>query len=222
MTYRQEKPYVTWFLVLLTVGIYILETLNGGSTNTNTLLSMGAKATPYIQQGEIWRLVTPIFLHIGILHILMNMLTLYYIGQYLEPIMGHVRFFILYMVSGIVGNLASFAFGGYNQLSAGASTSLFGTFAAFVALAVIFRENRFFSELGKSFLALIIFNLLLSVVASNFDIWGHIGGMIGGFFLGIGLGLPKIKRPKLLLRVLSLLFVIIISYFMYTRGMAIG
>src|SRR5699024_6418865 len=138
-----------------------------------------------IQDGQWWRLITPIFLHIGIFHILMNGFTLYIMGKSLEPLMGHWRFFVLYILSGIVGNLASFAFDGYYTISAGASTSLFGTFAAFLSFALIYRENQGFWELGKSFLTLIVLNLLISLVGSNFDIWGHIGGIIGGFFLGV-------------------------------------
>lgn len=220
--YREREPYVTWLLLAVTVFVFVLETLSGGSTSTGTLVNFGAKVTPLIQDGQWWRLITPIFLHIGIFHILMNGFTLYIMGKSLEPLMGHWRFFVLYILSGIVGNLASFAFGGYYTISAGASTSLFGTFAAFLSFALIYRENQGFWELGKSFLTLIVLNLLISLVGSNFDIWGHIGGIIGGFFLGVVLGLPKSTRPKLIIRVVSVIIIIVVSYFMYLRGMNIG
>ncbi len=220
--YREEEPYVTWFLLALTLAVFVLETLSGGSTSTSTLVNFGAKFTPLIQDGQWWRLIAPIFLHIGIFHILMNGFTLYIMGKSLEPLMGHVRFFVLYMLSGIVGNLASFAFGSYYTISAGASTSLFGTFAAFLAFALMYRDNPGFLELGKSFLTLIVLNLLISLVGSNFDIWGHIGGIIGGFFLGFALGLPKSNRPKLIIRIVSVIIIIVVSYFMYSRGMNIG
>ncbi|KRK65618.1 membrane-associated serine protease [Companilactobacillus tucceti DSM 20183] len=220
--YREREPYVTWLLLAVTVFVFVLETLSGGSTSTGTLVNFGAKVTPLIQDGQWWRLITPIFLHIGIFHILMNGFTLYIMGKSLEPLMGHWRFFVLYILSGIVGNLASFAFGGYYTISAGASTSLFGTFAAFLSFALIYRENQGFWELGKSFLTLIVLNLLISLVGSNFDIWGHIGGIIGGFFLGVVLGLPKSTRPKLIIRVVSVIIIIVVSYFMYVRGMNIG
>ncbi|KRK79952.1 membrane-associated serine protease [Companilactobacillus nodensis DSM 19682 = JCM 14932 = NBRC 107160] len=221
MNYQQEKPYVTWFLLIFTIGIFAAETLSGGSQNINTLLTFGAKTNNLVQEGQWWRLITPMFIHIGVLHIMMNGFTIFYVGQILEPMVGHVRFLFIYFLSGITGNLASFAFGSSNTISAGASTSLFGLFAAFLALAVIYKENRFLAELGKSFLGLIVINLILDLTMSGIDIWGHIGGAIGGFLVGLALGLPGIKRPKVIFRVLAMVSVVAISYFMYTKGMIV-
>lgn len=218
---RQSKSYVTWLLLLVTVAMFLVESLLGGSQNLNTLILLGAKTNSLIQEGQWWRLITPIFLHIGIFHIFMNGFTLLYVGQVLEPMIGHWRFLILYVLSGITGNLASFAFGANNALSAGASTSLFGMFGAFLALALIYRENRFLTELGKSFLGLIVVNLLMDLTMSGIDIWGHIGGAIGGLLLGYALGIPRINRPKMILRILAIVIVVVISYFMYVKGMIV-
>ena len=218
---KENKTYVTWFLLAVTVFVFILETIMGGSENVDVLVKMGAKTNNLVQTGEWWRLITPIFLHIGILHIFMNGFTLLYVGQFLEPLIGHWRFFVLYMLSGITGNLASFAFGSSNALSAGASTSLFGMFAAFLALGLMYRENRFMAEMGKSFLGLIVVNLLMDLTMSGIDIWGHLGGAVGGFFLAYALGLPGIKRPKMLYRILALVIVVVISYYMYVKGMTV-
>ncbi|CAJ1178567.1 rhomboid family intramembrane serine protease [Companilactobacillus crustorum] len=218
---RQSKSYVTWLLLLVTVAMFLVESLLGGSQNLNTLILLGAKTNSLIQEGQWWRLITPMFLHIGIFHIFMNGFTLLYVGQVLEPMIGHWRFLILYVLSGITGNLASFAFGANNALSAGASTSLFGMFGAFLALALIYRENRFLTELGKSFLGLIVVNLLMDLTMSGIDIWGHIGGAIGGLLLGYALGIPRINRPKMILRILAIVIVVVISYFMYVKGMIV-
>ncbi|APU71129.1 membrane-associated serine protease [Companilactobacillus crustorum] len=201
--------------------MFLVESLLGGSQNLNTLILLGAKTNSLIQEGQWWRLITPMFLHIGIFHIFMNGFTLLYVGQVLEPMIGHWRFLILYVLSGITGNLASFAFGANNALSAGASTSLFGMFGAFLALALIYRENRFLTELGKSFLGLIVVNLLMDLTMSGIDIWGHIGGAIGGLLLGYALGIPRINRPKMILRILAIVIVVVISYFMYVKGMIV-
>ncbi|KRM15192.1 membrane-associated serine protease [Companilactobacillus nantensis DSM 16982] len=207
--------------MVVTIGIFLVETLAGGSQNYRTLLLMGAKTNSLVQAGQWWRLITPIFLHIGIFHIFMNGFTLLYVGQILEPMVGHWRFFVIYMLSGVMGNLASFAFGAENVISAGASTSLFGMFAAFLALGVIYRENRFLRELGKSFLGLIAVNLLMDLTMSGIDIWGHVGGAIGGLLLGYALGLPKISRPKMVFRILAIVLVVVISYYMYAKGMIV-
>ncbi|WP_125761030.1 rhomboid family intramembrane serine protease [Companilactobacillus hulinensis] len=220
-SYQQEKPYVTWFLLILTLGVFVAETISGGSENVNTLVLFGAKTNNLVQEGQWWRLITPMFVHIGVLHILMNGFTIYYVGQILEPMVGHVRFLVIYLISGVTGNLASFAFGSNNAISAGASTSLFGMFAAFLALAVIYKENRFLGELGKSFLGLIAINLLLDLTMSGIDIWGHLGGAVGGFLVGLAAGLPGIKRPKLIFRVLALVIIAVISYYMYIKGMIV-
>jgi len=218
---KDSKSYVTWFLLAVTIGVFIVESLVGGSQNYRTLLLMGAKTNDLVQAGQWWRLITPIFLHIGIFHILMNGFTLLYVGQILEPMIGHWRFFVIYMVSGVMGNLASFAFGANNVISAGASTSLFGMFAAFLALGVIYRENSFLRELGKSFLGLIAINLLMDLTMSGIDIWGHVGGAVGGLLLGYALSLPKISRPKMILRILAIAIVVVISYYMYAKGMIV-
>lgn len=218
---RQSKAYVTWSLLAITIGVFLVETLIGGSQNINVLVRLGAKTNEMIQMGQWWRLITPIFLHIGIFHIFMNGFTLLYVGQILEPMIGHWRFFIIYIVSGIMGNLASFAFGANNVVSAGASTSLFGMFAAFLALALIYRENRFLTELGKSFLGLIVINLIMDLTMTGIDIWGHLGGAIGGLLLGYALGIPKIRRPKMIFRILALVIFVVISYYMYVKGMVV-
>ncbi|MFC6175835.1 rhomboid family intramembrane serine protease [Companilactobacillus huachuanensis] len=218
---KESKSYVTWVLLAVTIGVFIVESLVGGSQNYQTLLLMGAKTNNLVQAGQWWRLITPIFLHIGIFHIFMNGFTLLYVGQILEPMVGHWRFFVIYMLSGIMGNLASFAFGANNVISAGASTSLFGMFAAFLALGLIYRENRFLRELGKSFLGLIAVNLLMDLTMSGIDIWGHIGGAVGGLLLGYALGLPKISRPKMIFRILAILVAVAISYYMYAKGMIV-
>lgn len=218
---KESKSYVTWVLLAITIGVFIVESVVGGSQNYQTLLLMGAKTNNLVQAGQWWRLITPIFLHIGIFHIFMNGFTLLYVGQILEPMVGHWRFFVIYMLSGIMGNLASFAFGANNVISAGASTSLFGMFAAFLALGLIYRENRFLRELGKSFLGLIAINLLMDLTMSGIDIWGHVGGALGGLLLGYALGLPKISRPKMIFRILAILVAIAISYYMYAKGMIV-
>ena len=219
---NSRRPFVTWGLLIVIAVVFLLESMQpGGSTSVNTLLAMGAKTNSAVQAGDWWRLITPIFLHIGVLHILTNGFTLYFVGTMLEPLIGNTRFFTIFMLSGITGNLASFAFGANNAISAGASTSLFGLFAAFIALAVIYRENHFMSELGRTFAALIILNLVLDLTMAGVDIWGHIGGALGGFLLGTALGLPGIKRPNILIRVVAVILCLGMSYFFYSRGMVV-
>ena len=108
---------------------------------------------------QLWRLVTPIFVHIGWEHFFFNMLTLYFVGQLAEQIWGHHKFLALYVLSGIVGNIFTLFFTP-NVIAAGASTSLFGVFAA-IMVAGYFGRNPYLKELGRNYQALIIVNLIL-------------------------------------------------------------
>src|SRR5699024_3526907 len=105
-----------------------------------TLIYFGAKSNPAIVAGEWWRLITPMFLHIGFTHILFNGLIVYFLGSQLEMIIGHFRYFLLYLLSGILGNAASFAFN--FSISAGASTAVFGLFASTIVLGKLYPNQR--------------------------------------------------------------------------------
>lgn len=107
---------------------------------------------PYLVHfNEWWRLVTPIFIHFGLMHFVMNSLILYFMGQQIEAIYGHWRFFLIYMFSGIMGNTASFAFNEANVLSGGASTSIFGLFGALFILGFHFKHNPAIQQLVRHF-----------------------------------------------------------------------
>lgn len=140
MNWRElkQQAFCTQAIVLIQVIVFILMTINGGSTNSQILLNFGAKYGPAIQAGDWWRLITPVFLHIGLTHLVVNSVTVYYIGTQIENMFGHIRFLAIYFVSALTGNLASFVFMP-DSLSAGASTAIFGLFGAFLMLGESFR-----------------------------------------------------------------------------------
>ena len=125
---------------------------------------------------QLWRLVTPIFVHIGWEHFFFNALTLYFVGQMAEQIWGHHKFLALYVLSGIVGNVFTLFFTP-NVVAAGASTSLFGVFAA-IMVAGYFGRNPYLKELGRNYQALILINLLFNLFTPSVGIAGHIGGLV--------------------------------------------
>lgn len=171
---------VTNGFLLLQIILFLLMTVSGGSTNPSVLVYYGAKYNPYIVfLHQYWRFVTPIFLHIGLEHVLMNSIFLYFLGNQLESIIGHGRFFVIYLLSGIIGNVASFAFS--PSISAGASTSLFGLFGIILYLSTKHKYIYFFRELGMQYKALLIMNLLSSLFLSRVDVYGHLGGLVGGY-----------------------------------------
>lgn len=187
-----KKPIITYLLIGITTIIFLAMELFGGSENIWVLVQFGAMSRVHIMGlHEYWRFFTPIFLHIGWMHFAVNMVTLYYIGSQIESIYGHWRYLMIYLLSGIAGNVLSFALGSPNSISAGASTSLFGLFGAFVILGRHFRHNPSVMFMVRRYATFIGLNLVFNLFSSSVDIMGHIGGLVGGLLLASVLAVPK-------------------------------
>lgn len=191
----QNQPYVTYGLLAITLVVFLMETLAGGSENTAVLVRFGARWNPLIATGQWWRLITPIFVHIGIMHILVNGVTLYYLGSLTEQIFGHWRFGVLYLVAGFTGNLASAAFNPAG-VAAGASTSLFGMMGAFLMLYDGFHDEPGIRALARQFIVLAVMNIVLDLFIPGVDIYGHLGGFVGGFLVAYALGAPNVGETS--------------------------
>src|SRR3954447_19862603 len=94
---------VTSILLVAIAAVFVLETVRGGSTDPQVLLALGADSPPLVQQGESWRLVTSLFLHIGMLHLVLNGWALYQLGGLFELLLGSGRLLLVYFVRGIAG-----------------------------------------------------------------------------------------------------------------------
>lgn len=199
--YWKKNP-VTVILIAIQVVVFLMMTVMGGSTNTAVLLKFGALNASLVQAGQWWRLITPVFVHIGFAHILINSITLYFIGLYIEQLFGHWRMLVIYFVSAVAGNLLS-AFWIPNGLSAGASTAIFGLFGAFIMLGVTFRENQAIRILGRQFLILVVLNIVTDLFVPGIDLAGHLGGLIGGFLAGYAVGAPRLGHVNSVERVLA-------------------
>lgn len=190
--FENGKPFFTYILLVIQIAIFLLVEVNGGSDNTSTLIKFGAKFNPLIIEGEWWRLITPVFLHIGFLHLIMNSLALYYMGPLVERIFGNSRFILIYLFAGFAGALASFALS--PNISAGASGAIFGCFGALLYFGVIY-PKLFFRTMGMNILVVIGINLAFGFTIQGIDNAGHIGGLIGGFLASGVLHIPKRKKP---------------------------
>ncbi|MBW1605668.1 rhomboid family intramembrane serine protease [Lactobacillus sp. Sy-1] len=196
------------------VVVFVIMSLFGGTSDVANLVRFGAKYNPLIVDGQIWRLVTPLFIHLSITHILFNGITLYYMGTQLEALFGHLRFGLIFFISGIVGNLASFAFN--DGLSAGASTAIFGLFGAFLMIGEVFWENPYVKQMTKTFVFFILLNLGFDLFSTNIDIAGHIGGLVGGFLSAYFVGLPRkrfISLPKQILATITLVIIALALFY---------
>jgi len=173
------KPIVTWILCIVTVIIYLIQVGTQQFMGTDLPLALGAKYGPLIRLGQWWRLITPVFLHGSILHILFNMYALIILGREIEPAYGHRDFLIFYLITGFAGNVLSFVFSP-ETVSVGASTSLFGLIAAQGFL--IYHNKKFIRNYQRAInnvIFVVVINLILGL-QSGIDNWGHLGGLISG------------------------------------------
>ncbi|KRM88277.1 membrane-associated serine protease [Lacticaseibacillus thailandensis DSM 22698 = JCM 13996] len=199
----RNEPVITYVLLVVTIGMFMLETAMGGSTQVKVLVALGARYNPYIAFfGQWWRLVTPIFLHIGIVHLLVNMMSLWFLGRMTETVFGHWRFLAIYLVSGIVGNFGGMIFDSANSVGAGASTSLFGLLGAFLMLGDNFRHNPAINAAVRQFAIVVVINLVFDLTQPSIDIAGHIAGLIGGFLIAGAVGVPRVGTIRRVKRVL--------------------
>lgn len=220
---RFSNTYMTTAILVVLFVVFLAETFLGGSTNINTLLRLGAMNNQLVAiKDQWWRLFTAQFLHIGWLHIASNAVMIYYLGQFMEPLLGHWRFLGIYLLSGIGGNLLSFGLGSDNNVSAGASTALFGLFGAIIAIYFANRQVPQITYIGKQAIALAVINIGLDLFASDIDILGHIGGLIAGFFLAIIFGSQYLRNYHPKIKVLAVVFLIIYVVFCVHQGMAIS
>jgi len=196
---RQFKPieskpvivyvFLTANIVMWLFTMYYSFRYNIPSTYVNIIF--GAKVNALITEGEYWRLVTPIFLHGGIVHLLVNSYSLYAVGPTIERMFGGIKFIVIYLFAGIIGNVASFLFTPHPQIpSVGASGAIFGLVGA---LGYVAQKNRntFGRSLGMNILIIIIYNLAYGFSRSGIDNSAHIGGLIGGYLLALIVGLRK-------------------------------
>ena len=184
--FKIKKPIVTYTLIALNVIVFLFMYLFGaGSTDVLTLLKFGANYAPLVKIGEVWRLMTSVFVHIGLIHLLCNMYSLYIIGPQLESFFGKIKFLFIYIISGIIGNLFSVLL--TDGISAGASGAMFGLFGALLYFGYHYRI--YLGTVIKSqVIPLIILNLMIGFMGSGIDNYAHIGGLVGGILSSLAVG----------------------------------
>jgi membrane associated rhomboid family serine protease len=173
---------VTRALIGINVAVYVAELLSGSGVNGDRgwIFEHGVLFGPLVQSGDWWRLITSAFMHYGPIHLAMNMYGLYWAGTILERAIGHWRFLLLYLVSGLMGSAGVMAkdalSSGIPSVTLGASGALFGVLGALFVL-----ERRGHLSTGGQIAGLIVINLVFTFAFARFiSVGGHIGGLIGG------------------------------------------
>jgi membrane associated rhomboid family serine protease len=186
----QSTPVVTQALIAINVLAFLIETAagaplgggGGGSVwNHGVLFGPALTGTDPFGVGthQYWRLVTGGFLHDGLLHIFINMISLWFVGSVLEPAIGRVNFLAVYFVSLLAGSFGALWFQPMSP-TVGASGAIFGIFGALIVVARARGIPLWQSGLGF----VLIFNLLFSLSVRGISIGGHLGGLVGGLITG--------------------------------------
>lgn len=211
--FSKKKPFVTYALLFVMVVVFVLMYLFGnGSLDTTTLFYFGG----LIKNGSPIRLFTSIFLHIGLIHLILNMWALVLLGKQTENFYGHLKTFIIFIFSGVIGNLLSVILMDDVTISAGASGSIFGLMGALLYFAI--NQRTYMAEaLKRDILPVIIINLLFGFLLSGVNVYAHVGGLIGGILISTALGI-KYKSSsfeKINGTIASVILVIVLAYLAY-------
>ncbi len=210
--------YVTKALIALNVGVFLLGLALAGNpmARATPLHEWGAVVGPSrfraegggifiltppgVDDGGFYRLLTAMFLHYGWIHLLLNMYALWVLGRALEAALGPIRFASLYLLAGFGGNVACYLFSP-NAFSAGASTAIYGLFAAyFLVLRKLGRD-------ATSVIPIIVINVILTFTIPGISIAGHLGGLVTGAIAGAGLAYaPRMNRTVVQVLVLVATF----------------
>ena len=196
--WNRRTPF-TYLFFALNILIFLLMELSGGTTNEATLLAFGVKSNAAIEAGEFWRFLTPVFIHIGLLHLAFNSYALWIVGQQVERLYGSARFVLLYVLMGIAGAASSFLYHP-RSLSAGASGAIFGLFGVLLIFGIRHRRTipAFFRRaLRAGILPIIVINLLIGFSIPAIDNAAHIGGLAAGIVLAafVGFKPPGERTP---------------------------
>ncbi|GFI50687.1 rhomboid protease GluP [Lachnospiraceae bacterium] len=178
----------TILLAAMNVIVFIVLTSRGMTEDGAFLLEHGAMYVLNVtEQGEYYRLFTSMFLHFGFEHLMNNMVVLVLIGWNLEMEIGKVKYLIIYLISGLGGNLLSawweIQTADY-AISAGASGAVFGLIGTLLYVAI--RNHGRVGEIsGRGIVFMIIVSLYYGFTSSGVDNMAHIGGLVTGFLLGV-------------------------------------
>src|SRR5436190_2039640 len=184
---RPRTP-VTTLLIAANVLAFVYEVarvgpallMGGGSLER--LVDAGALVPVLVRQdGEYWRLVTGGFLHGSILHIAVNMYSLYVLGRFVEGIAGPRRTAVVYAVSLVASGLGVVYFGGASDVTVGASGAIFGLFGALFAIG--FKLGRAGMRFVQANIGILVLNLIVTFTVPGISRWGHVGGLLVGFLV---------------------------------------
>jgi rhomboid protease GluP len=199
MNFSSGSMTATYVIMAVNVVVFVLMIFSGVNffqPAVEDLVKWGGNYRPLTTGGEWWRLITAVFVHVGIIHLALNMYAFYMVGMYLEPMLGKMKFVGAYIATGIFASLISLW---WNEdiISAGASGAIFGMYGVFLALlstSLIPAATR--KALLTSIGIFVFYNLVYGASSKTIDNAAHLGGLLSGLIVGF-IFLPVIKKPSL-------------------------
>lgn len=213
--FSPKKPVITYILIVLNIMMFLYMTLY--DYNDRMFYEL-ANNYIYVQNGEIYRLFTSMFLHADVLHLAFNMYALYILGPIVERYYGKSRFLLIYIVSGILGSIFSCIFMSSNSFSIGASGAIFGLLGSIAYFTYYYRATLQ-GFLRSQIIPVILINLGLGLFISSIDLSAHIGGLIGGILtsMALGIGDKERKTDQINGIIVIVLMIVFMLYMIFTK-----
>ena len=213
--FSEKKPVITYILITLNIMIYLVLSIYD---QNGYLTYLFASNNVLVKSGEVYRLLTCMFLHGNIAHLLCNMYALFIVGPQVERYYGKRRFFFIYFISGILASLFSCVFSGETVFSMGASGAIFGLFGSIAYFTYYYRATLQ-GLLRSQIIPVILINLAIGFVIPGIDVSAHIGGLIGGILTSmfIGIGDKGRRSDEINGLIVLLLMIIFMCYLVFTR-----
>ncbi|WP_373033777.1 rhomboid family intramembrane serine protease [Sulfurovum sp.] len=211
-----QRYTLTYILIALSSAVYLFSAFFSQSLidmDMQTLVDMGALFGPLtVLKGEWWRLVTAMFLHGGMTHLLMNMFSLYIVGRGVEMYFDTKSYLSIYFFAGIIGGLVSLYMHPVS-VGVGASGAIFGVFGALAGFFLAHRDRiaSHSKAFMKDFGVIIAINLVIGLSIPSIDVSAHIGGLVVGFIGGFVLS----KNSKWLLVYNTMMVLVIMAFASY-------
>lgn len=209
---NRKKPIVTYTLIAICVAIFLIDQFTGrtlfGEFNMGYLSIYGMKINEAISQGQVWRLITSVFLHADVQHVGFNMLALFFWGKNVEALYGRKNYLYIFLLAGLLGSFGSYAFSGANGL--GASGAVYGILGAMFYI-YIYNKQFFLSVFKKQIFIYAILSLSYGFFLPNVDNMAHLFGLAGGFLAAGIFGLIRQVHKRKLIPFLTIYIAIAIA-----------
>lgn len=217
--FSPKRIIFTNIISLICILMYVIVGIYGNNFfnfDANVLAKFGANNILLIKNGEIYRLLTCAFLHVGLIHLVVNMYSLRVIGPSVEGLIGKGKFVFIYLISAISASLMSLVFVDSNIVSVGASGAIFGLMGALLYFGYHYR--LYLNDAIKTqIIPVILFNLIIGFMMPGIDNGAHIGGLIGGYLATMAIGIKNKSEKKDMINgwIVLILYLTFLSYIVF-------